>query len=123
MKRILPYIPLCVITGLLIYCIYIVSTSNIAFSYEHYIGLSLVLASWCLWSWGFLNRLACFLALLLGTFGQAAFTPVINRYIFGFSIEGKGLDIVIQPYCLLLLILFITLNRNFIKNAIKRFLL
>ena len=62
-------------------------------------------------------ELATFAALLLGTFSQAAFTPVITRYRFGFTLSGKGLDILIQPYCLFLLLLFIVLNWSTVRMS------
>ncbi|MBS0030882.1 hypothetical protein ACTJJ0_28070 [Chitinophaga sp. 22321] len=107
MKKIVPYIPFIIITGLMMYSLYTVGTSNIIFSYEHYIALVLMLVGVIsLWYNLSVNMLATFFALLLGTFSQAAFTPIITRYRFGFSVENKGLDIAIQPYCLFLMMLF-----------------
>ncbi|CAL1519028.1 hypothetical protein MMC2321_02773 [Chitinophaga sp. MM2321] len=104
----------------MMYSIYVVGTSGIIFSYEHYIGFVLILIG--LVSLRFsplINKLDTFFALLLGTFSQAAFTPIITRYRFGFTIEDKGLDIVIQPYCLFLMMLFIILNWRFLGKLIN----
>lgn len=103
----------------MIYSMYVVGASDIIFSHEHYIGLILILVSWCLLQRDLPNRIATFLALLLGTFNQAAFTPTITTYTIGFTIEGKGLDITIQLYCLLLLTLFIILNRNVLRKFLN----
>jgi hypothetical protein len=120
MKKKVSYIPLITITGLMTYSIYIVETSDIDFSYEHYIGLVLILISWGLMKYSVvISKLATFLALFLGVFGQAAFTPAISRYRIGFTIAGIGLDILIQPICLFLIVLFIILNWDFIKGAIR----
>lgn len=121
MKKIVSYTPFIIITGLMTYSIYTVGTSNIIFCYEHYIGLVLILIGLIsLWYRLAVNMIATFFALLLGVFSQAAFTPIITRYRFGFTIEGKGLDIVIQPYCLFLMVLFIILNWSFFGKMIKK---
>jgi hypothetical protein len=121
MKKIAPHLPLVIITGLMIYSIYVVSTGNIVFSYEHYIGLALILLSIATFRYSpFVSRAATFFALFLGTFSQAAFTAVITRYRMGYTIGGKGLDIILQPYCLLLLILFMVLNWGFFKNNFRK---
>lgn len=98
---------------------YVVATSEIAFSYKHYIAICLILASWGLWKWDVLSKVATFMVLLLSTFNQAAFTPVIRRQRIGFEIGSVGIEITIQFYALLLLILFIILNWTFIKRVIK----
>ena len=105
----------------MVYSIYTVGTSDIIFSYEHYVGLALILVGLIsLWYSLSVNMIATFFALFLGIFSQATFTPIITRYRFGFTIEGKGLDIVIQPYCLFLIGLFIILNWSFFRKMIKR---
>lgn len=119
-KKIVAYIPFAIIAVLTIYSIYVVVTTNIIFSYEHYIGFVLVLvALLSLWYNLKVHKWATFLALLLVTFGQAAFTPIITRYSVGFTIEGKGGDIIIQPYYLCLIVLFIVLNRGFLREAFE----
>lgn len=57
MKQILPYIPLIIITGLMMYSICIARTSNIIFSYDHYTAL-LPIASGiiCNANWNFIKR-------------------------------------------------------------------
>lgn len=113
------YIPLIIITGLMIHSLYQVGTSNKAFSYPHYLGLILILISLVFLIFNIIiSKLATFLALLLGTFSQAAFTTTIYRYRIGGTIEGRGFDILIQPLCWALLILFIVLNISFLKWGI-----
>ena len=98
----------------MVYSIYTVGTSNIMFSYEHYIGLSLIITGWAAWRYSaFINKVATLLALVLATFSIAAFTPVIASYRLGFSIGRSGMDVVLQFYCLFLLMLFVILNWNF----------
>lgn len=64
MKKIVPYIPFIIITGLMLYSIYTVRTSNIIFSYEHYIGLVLILIDLISLRYKLLvNTLATFFAL------------------------------------------------------------
>ncbi|WP_143097817.1 hypothetical protein [Chitinophaga sp. CF118] len=114
------YIPLIIITGLMIHSLYQVGTSNRAFTYPHYLGLILILISLVFLKLKIvISKLATFLALLLGTFSQAAFTTTIYRFRIGGSIEDRGFDILIQPLCLGLLILFIVLNISFVKGGIR----
>lgn len=121
MKKVVSYVPLVIITGLSIYSMCIVATSNIIFSYEHYIGIVLILISWLLLIHSIkISKLSTLVTLLAGVFSQAAFTPVISRYRIGFTIEGIGFDILIQAYCLFLIVLFIILNWSFLKVVIKR---
>lgn len=120
MKKTLPYIPFIIMVSLMAYSIYTLQTSNIIFSTKHYIGLGLVsIALIALLFNAFINKAATFLALVLATLGLAAFTPAITTYRFGFTIGGKGPDMVIQPYCLFLLVLFILLNRPFFARIFK----
>lgn len=121
MKKIVSHIPLIIITGLMVYSVYIVETSDVIFSYEHYIGGVLILISLVLLRYSVvISKLTTFLAIFLSVFSQAAFTPVISRYRLGFTIEGIGLDILIQLYCLFLLVLFIILNRSFLMGIIRK---
>jgi hypothetical protein len=60
------------------------------------------------------------IGLVAATFNYAAFTPVIDFLTIGGSVGGKGADIEIQHYSLLLLLLFIILNMDFIKSIFRR---
>ena len=95
--------------------------TDLAFSYEHYIGLTgIVLSIITVFIKPTISKLITGVVLLLGTFSFAAFTAIIEYHRIGFSVEGKGLDIKIQLYSLLLLLLFILLNLDFIKSLFKR---
>ncbi len=102
------------------YSIYTVATSNIIFSIKHYIGLGLIaIALIGLMFNVLISKVATFSALVLATFGLAAFTPTVTIYSFGFTTNGKGIDLVVQPYCLFLMLLFILLNRQFFAGIFK----
>jgi hypothetical protein len=121
MKKIVSHIPLISITGLMIRSIYIVETGNIIFTYEHYIGIALIILSLLTLKYNIvISKLATCFVLLLGVFSQAAFTPVISRIRLGFTIGGIGLDLLIHPYCFFLIALFIILNWDFLRNAIGK---
>ncbi|MBV8256059.1 MAG: hypothetical protein JO154_25915 [Chitinophaga sp.] len=121
MKNLLSYLPLLFITCLMSYSIYVVLTTNIIFSYEHYIGLTVILIA--LISMPFsrlINRISTLSVLVLGSFSQAAFTPIISRTRLGLAIGHFSIEIVIQRYCIILLILFIILNWGWIKGWKQR---
>jgi predicted membrane channel-forming protein YqfA (hemolysin III family) len=121
MKKYIGNLPLLIIAILMSVCIYTVMTSNLAFSYEHYIGLiGIIFSIFMLFVKPAISKLATGIVLLLGTFSFAAFTSIIEYHRIGFSIEGNGLDIKLQPYCLLILLLFVIFNLDFIKNLFKR---
>jgi hypothetical protein len=111
MRKYIGHIPLTVIIVLLINAIYRVLVSNIIFSYEHYIGLSGIILSIVLF---FIKpifaKVVTGIVLLLATFSIAAFTPIIEYNRIGVSGKGFGVDIKIQIYCMLLLLLFTLLN-------------
>ncbi|WP_291912689.1 hypothetical protein [Chitinophaga sp. CB10] len=120
MKRIISSLPLAVIFCLMVYTIYVVSTTNIIFSYEHYIGLTLIV--FAIVALPFSRKastIATFVALLLATFSIAAFTPIISRVRLGYTINGRGLDLVLQPYCILLLVLFLIFNWKYLYDLKK----
>lgn len=121
MKKYIGYIPLVIITILMNYCIYTIMTSDLAFSYEHYIGLvGIILSIITAFIKSIVSKLITGIVLILGTFSFAAFTAIIEYHRIGFSVEGNGLDVKIQPYCLLLVVLFVILNLDFIKTLFKR---
>lgn len=121
MKQNIGHTPLIIITFLMSYCIYTVTVSNVVFSYEHYIGISVVIFSIvALFIKQMVSKVITGIALILGTFSIAAFTAIIEYHRIGFSIGDFGVDIKIQYYCLFLLLLFIFLNFNFIRSLIKR---
>lgn len=121
MKKYIGNLPLLIIAILMGGCIYTVMTSNLAFSYEHYIGLiGIILSLVAAFIKPVISKLVTGILLLLGTFSFAAFTAIIEYHRIGFSVEGNGLDVKIQPYCLLLLVLFFLLNMDFIKSLFKR---
>ncbi|MFB6455038.1 hypothetical protein ACE38W_07215 [Chitinophaga sp. Hz27] len=122
MKKILPYISLLVISCLMAYSIYEVATTQYCFTYEHYIGLVLILVALIAIPFNqTVNRYATFVVLLLSTFGQAAFTTTISRTSIWGGISNAKLTIVLQPYCLLLLILFLIFNWEWFKGLVRIF--
>lgn len=118
MKNFSSHIPL-IITLLMIYAAYRSLSSEYIFSYVHYIAIALIIASWSLWGLPLLSKAATFLALLLATFCLASFTLLMSIHTFGFSIQGRGFGIDIQPYCLFLLIFFLIFNWSLVKRVIK----
>lgn len=102
------------------YSIFTVATNNIVFSVKHYIGMGLIAIALVTLTFNVqISKAATFSALILATFGLAAFTPAITTYRFGFTIGGKGPDLVIQPYSLFLMVSFILLNRQFFAGIFK----
>lgn len=121
MKKNIEYVPLMLITTLMCYCIYIVSTTNIALQLKHYMGIVVILISiGALFFNPLISKWVILWGLLGATFNFVAFTPIINFLTIGGSIEGKRVDVNIQPYSLLILLLFIFLNKSFIKSIFKR---
>ncbi len=121
MKKNIGHIPLAVISILMFYCIYTVMTTNIALQTKHYIGIIVILISFgALFFNKSISKWVILFGLIGATFNFIAFTPIIDFFTIGGSIEGKGLDINVQPYSLLILLLFILLNLDFIKSIFKR---
>lgn len=121
MKKNIGHIPLIIISILMAYCIYTVMISNVVFSYEHYIGLSAIVFSIVtLFVRQTLSKAVTGAVLILGTFSFASFTAIIEYHRIGFSIGDFGVDIKIQYYCLFLLLLFIFLNLDFIKQIFRQ---
>jgi hypothetical protein len=120
MKKNIGYLPLIIISVLMSFCIYKVITSNVIFSYEHYLRIFAIIFSIAtLFFKKIISKLITLSILILSTFSFAAFTPIIEYRRIGFSIGDFGIDIKIQSYCLLLLLLFIFLNLDFLKQFFK----
>ena len=121
MKKYIGQIPLIIIICLMIYSIYTVSTTNIAFSYEHYMGFAVIAISIIGMFFNVtFSKIFTGVGLLGGVFSLVAFTPTINYYRLGYSVNKNGMDVKIQLYCVLLFLLFIILNRDFLKSVFKR---
>ena len=121
MRKYIGYLPLVIITCLMVNCIYVVNTTNIVFQTKHYVGLIAIVVSIDMIFFNPIgSKWATVLGLIAATFNFAAFTPIIDFLTIGGSVEGKGADIEIQHYSLLLLLLFIFLNLEFIKSLFKR---
>jgi hypothetical protein len=121
MKKYIGQIPLIIIICLMIYSIYTVSTTNIAFSYEHYMGFAvIVISTIVIFFNSTFSKIFTGIGLLGGVFSLVAFTPTINYYRIGYTVNRNGMDIKIQMYCVLLFLLFIILNFDFLKSLFKR---
>jgi hypothetical protein len=121
MKKWIGHIPLLIISILMIYCVGIVMTSMISLSYEHYIGfIGLFLSILLSFIRPRLGKFLTAILLILGTFVFAAFTPVINYHTFWYRSGETELSINVQPYCVLLFILFVLLNIDFIKSLRRK---
>ena len=110
-KKVIKYLPLLLLALMVIYCLYTIATTNIILVDKHYLGIGLVIISVVVVF--FKPKIGMYLtgvALLLGTMNFAAFTPVIDTYSFGFSLNGTAVGFKIQLYALLLLLFFIVVN-------------
>ena len=120
----LDFIPLIILTGYVVILIWTVATTNIIFSYEHYIGLILfVIIAGLLFKQHKLGVLVLGLTLLLGLFKVLSYSPVIIFHSFGGSINGHSSpEIKIQSIFLLwLLIHFIVSGRHYIGILKKKY--
>jgi hypothetical protein len=112
---------LIILTVLILHCLFIIATTDIIFSFEHYTGIAIVCVGWLalifnqVWS-----HLIVTIGLLISTFTIAAYTPEISYYRLGFSINNFGFDVKIQFYCLLLLILHISFNYKPLKMIFSK---
>jgi hypothetical protein len=119
LKKNAQYIPLAILIIAITYSLYIVSTTNVSLVYKHYWGMFLVLASLvAVMIKSKIGKILTFLTLLVGTLNFIAFTPVIEAYSFGFSLNKAGMDLKVQPFSLWIFLLFIIVN----VNSIRRFL-
>jgi hypothetical protein len=104
--------------------IWTVATTNIIFSYEHYIGLTLlVVLAVLLIKQHRLGVLSLGLTLLLGLFKVLSYSAVITFHSFGGSINGHSSpEIKIQAIFLLWLIIhFVVSGRHYIGIATKKY--
>lgn len=122
MRKSIGHIPLLIVSIMMAYCLYVVMTTNIALQWKHYVGIIIILISIIalIFNYTVASKWAVLIGLIGSTFNFVAFTAIIDYVTFGGSIEGKGLDVNFQPYSLLILILFIFLNLDFIKAIFNR---
>jgi hypothetical protein len=123
-KYYLDFIPIVILTVYTIILIWTVATTNIIFSYEHYIGLTLLVVSAVLLiKQHRLGVLSLGLTLLLGLFKVLSYSAVITFHSFGGSINGHSSpEIKIQAIFLLWLIIhFVVSGRHYIGIATKKY--
>ncbi|MFY7840967.1 MAG: hypothetical protein ACOVP7_11865 [Lacibacter sp.] len=123
-KSLLDFVPLIILKVYAIVLIWTVATTNIIFSYEHYIGLTLLVITAGL----FIKRhklgvLSLGLTLLLGLFKVLSYSAAMMFHSFGGSINGRSTpEIKIQAIFLLwLLIHFILSGRHYAGIATKKY--
>lgn len=122
MKRFLSLIPLVILICSQMYCLYIISNSNIVFGNKQYIGSFFIATSIILlllkkrnWS-----ILLTGVSLLLGTLNYLAFLPVIESYSFGFSLNDKGgIEITIQPFSALIFLIYLFLDYKTVAAFVR----
>ena len=120
-RRILQYIPLAILIIAIGYSIYTTLTTNILLVDKHYWGIFFVLASLAAIVLGpKIGKIITFVTLLFGTLNLIAFTPVIEAYSFGFSLNKAGLDLKVQPFSLWIFLLFIIINIKSVGRALRR---
>ncbi|WP_120515526.1 hypothetical protein [Chitinophaga barathri] len=109
MKKIIPYIPLAVIAGTLLYTGYMALTTTINLQAKHYAAIILTLANIICYAAKFKPRAGKVITLgiiLLGCFNVLGFTPAIYSLFIGIG----RLEISFQPYSFLLLAIFVICN-------------
>ena len=123
-KYILDFIPLVILTVYTIILFWTVSTTNIIFSYEHYIGLTLLFITAVFFILRHkLGVLFSGLTLLLGLFKVLSYSAVITFHSYGGSINGHSSpEIKIQTVFLLwLLIHFLFSGRHYVGIMTKKY--
>lgn len=121
LKRALQYLPLAVLVMAVIYSIYTTLTTNIALVDRHYLGICFVLVGLVAEiRKSIVGKVVTFIALLLGSLNLLAFTPVIEAYSFGFSLNNVGLDLRVQPFSLWIFLVFIIVNFKTIGRFLQR---
>ena len=122
MKKYAYLMPLIVLTITVIHSCYIIFTTNIVFGTKHYFGFSFVFVGWvCSFIRKELGVYLTGITILAGTFNLIAFTPAIEAYSFGFSFNNVStIDLKIQLYSFLLLILYAALNIKFLITQIRK---
>ena len=122
-RKNMPYLPIGILLIALVYSIYVASTTSIILNGKHYAGVFAVTLCIILLIKNILiGKILTFCTLILGALNCIAFTPVIYSYSIGFSINGTGIDLKIQEFSLLVLILFIIVNFNSIKSYFGKLL-
>jgi hypothetical protein len=123
-KNLLDFVPLIILTIYAIVLVWTVATTDIVFSYEHYIGLTLLAITAGL----FIKRhklgvLSLGLTLVLGLFKVLSYSAVITFHSFGGSINGHSSpELRIQAIFLLwLLIHFIVSGRHYVGILTKKY--
>ncbi len=116
---ILPLIILVVTAG---YATYIVSTTNIIFGTKHYLGCLFIAIS--LIGVFIKKSLGVYftgITLLIGTLNVIAFTPAVEAYSFGFKFNNtSAMSIKIQAFSFLVLLLYLTLNGQFLISKLRK---
>jgi hypothetical protein len=113
-KYLLDFVPLIILTVYAIILGWTIATTNIIFSYEHYIGLALLVTTAGLFiKQHKLGVLSLGLTLLLGLFKVLSYSAAITFYSFGGSINGhSSQEIKIQAIFLLWLLIHIIVSRR-----------
>jgi len=123
-KNLLDFVPLIILTICAIILIWTVGTTNIVFSYEHYIGLTLLVITAGLFAKQHkIGVLSLGLTLLFGLFKILSYSPEITFYSIGGSINGHSSgDIKIQGVFILWLIIHFALSaRHYIGILTKKY--
>ena len=123
-KYFLDFLPLIILAVYTIVLIWTIATTNIIFSYEHYIGLTLlVLTAGIFIVRHKLGVLSLGLTLILGLFKVLSFSATTTFSSYGASINGHSLpEIKIQAfYPLWLIIHFIVSGRHYIGILTEKY--
>ena len=123
-RYLLDLVPLIILTVYSIILVWTIATTNIVFTYEHYIGLTLLVASAVFFiKKQKLGVLSLGFTLLLGLFKVLSYSAVITYYVVGGSINGHSSSkIKIQGIFLLwLLIHFIVSRRHYVGIATNKY--
>jgi hypothetical protein len=119
--KIVIYVPLLVLVIAIIYCLYVVATTSIMLTEKHYWGIGFVVMA--LVATLFNSKLGKYLTaitLLIGVVNLIAFTPVIEAYSFGFSLNDVGINVRIQSFSFLVLLLFLAINYRGIISFFRK---
>lgn len=123
-KKMIQYVPLGILIIAIVYCIYTVITTDTMLLDKHYVGIALVIMSGVCYVFiepkPRVGKIATLITLLLGTGNVIAFTPVVEAYSFGFSINSGGLDFKIQPFSFMVLLLFTIVNIKSVGRLINK---
>jgi hypothetical protein len=120
MKRIIQFIPLIILSCAVLYSGYVINTTNIILGVKQYLGIAFVIGGILLtfvhrdWTIYFLG-----IGLLFGTFNFIAFTPSIEYYSFSFN-DKDGIDITIQPFSFLVLVVYLIINYKPLFKLIRK---